>query len=124
MDVHRKRAYRYLLYRALLDIRPLAWLRVRTIRILNPFHWISEIRRIRRAGAIADWLHNLAMFSYLDFERFDEAWFWRDLENLNRRHPEFGLGSYKEEWERRTVTLAEGEGRKQEFPGAGQADTN
>ena len=101
MDEHRKSAYRYLIYRALLDIRPLAWLRLGTFRILNPLHWRSELRLIRRAGAIADWLHNIALFSALDFERFDEAWFWRELENLNKKHPEYGLISYKEIFERK-----------------------
>src|SRR5579859_8105500 len=100
MDNHRKAAYRDLLYRALLDIRSLAWLRVSTIQLLNPLHWKGELRRIRRAGAIADWLHNLAMFSALDFERFDEARFWGDLDNLAKRNPEYELMTYKGIFER------------------------
>lgn len=95
MDDHRKRAYRYLLYWAMLEIRPIAWLRLRTLRLLNPWHWRNEVRRIRGAGAIADWLHNLALFSALDFARFDEARFWGELDDLIRRHPEYELGHYR-----------------------------
>lgn len=101
MDENRKSAYRYLLYWAMLDIRALAWFQVGTIRFLNPIHWKREIHRIRRAGSIADWLHNLAMFSALGFERFDEGWFWRDLENLNKRNPEFQMMNYKRIFEQR-----------------------
>jgi len=94
MDEHRKSAYRHLLYRALLDIRHLAWFRVNIFQILNPWHCNREIRRIRRAGVIADWLHNLAFFSALNFQEFDEGRFWRDLENLNKRNPEYDLMNY------------------------------
>jgi hypothetical protein len=95
MDEHRKAAYRYLLYQALLEIRPLGWLRVP----LWPLHWRRELRRIRRAGEVADWFHNLAMFSALDFERFDEAWFWRELDQRDKRHPEYDLQAYRVRFE-------------------------
>lgn len=90
MDERRKNAYRYLLYWAMLDIRPIAWL-----RLGNPLRWPDEVRRIRRAGALADWLHNLALFSSLDFARFDEEWFWRDGRSLEARYPGLDLERYR-----------------------------
>ena len=80
MDEQRQHAYRYLLYWAMLEIRPLGWLCWGWFRGWNPFYWRREGRRIRCAGAIADWLHNLALFSSLNFEGFSEEWFWRDFE--------------------------------------------
>ena len=44
MDDHRKNAYRYLLYWAMLDIRPIAWLRwFHGWRVLNPFRLAMEV---------------------------------------------------------------------------------
>ena len=100
MDAQLQKAYRYLLYRAMLDIRPIAWMPFGFFRFLNPFKWRAAIQQIRRAGIIADWLHNLALFSVLDFERFDEEWFWRDFRHYNERHPDFQLAYYKDVFER------------------------
>jgi hypothetical protein len=100
MDERRKQAYRYLLYYAMLDIRPLAWMPFGFFRFLNPFSWRTTSWRVRRAGVIADWLHNLALFSALDFQRFDEKWFWRDLGNCADMHPDLELTAYKGVFER------------------------
>jgi hypothetical protein len=100
MDKQRKNAYRYLLYHAMLDIRQLAWIPFRYFRLLNPFHWRATLQRIRRAGVIADWLHNLALFSVLDLERFDEERFWGDFRYYDKEHPEFQLASFKDIFER------------------------
>ena len=108
MDSTRKAAYRYLLYWAMLDIRPIAWARWGMLRMLNPWHWKAESLRIRRAGAIADWLHNLAMFSALDFEGFNEEWFWRELEDRHMRNPEYGLMIYKGRFDRHLAELGKG----------------
>ncbi len=86
MDEARKRAYRHLLYWATLDIRPVAWLPLH--HRLLPFASGTERQQISRAGVLADWLHNLAVYSAWDFERFSEEWFWRDHETACRRHPE------------------------------------
>ena len=99
----RKMAYRYLLYHAMLDIRPIAWMPFGFIRILNPFNWKNWkacSQRVRRAGVVADWLHNLALFSALDFERFDEERFWQDYRHFDERHPDFRLYAYKDVFER------------------------
>jgi hypothetical protein len=37
---------------------------------------------VQWAGAIADWLHNLAMFSARDFRGFDEQLFWKEFETI------------------------------------------
>ncbi len=60
MDEHRKNAYRYLLYWAMLDIRGVRWITHRPLRLLNPLTLRRELRRASRAGAEADRLHNLA----------------------------------------------------------------
>jgi hypothetical protein len=107
MDERRKEAYRYLLYWAMLDIRPLAWVPTRWFHWLNPVFFWGWGRRVRRAGHLADWLHNLALFSALDFERFDEGMFWETLRWYEGRHPEFVLSHYRDIFERR---LAESRG--------------
>jgi hypothetical protein len=89
MDDARKKAYRYLLYHAMLDIRLIQWLP----RSWNPFRWRHSYQR---AGVIADWLHNLAQFSALDFEGFDEDWFWREFRQFNERYPDYGLTHYQD----------------------------
>jgi hypothetical protein len=101
VDEKRKNAYRYLLYWAMLDIRPLSWSCWGWFQAWNPFYWRREGRRIRCAGAIANWLHNLALFSSLNFERFDEERFWQDFDSLRSRYPEFGLERYRDRFEQR-----------------------
>ena len=43
----------------------------------------------------------LALFSALDFARFDEERFWRDYQWLLDQHPAAGLERYRAEFERR-----------------------
>ena len=91
MDDRTKAAYRHLLYVAMLEFRTLefkeSW---------NPLAWRRRYRQALLAGAVADWLHNLAHFSALDFAGFDEKWFWRDHHNLCRRFPGDRLERYRE----------------------------
>jgi hypothetical protein len=108
VDERRKNAYRWLLYWAMLDIRGLQWAGNRWRHRLNPLCWWSNSREVRTAGAIADWLHNLALFSALDFARFDEEYFWRDYQRLLGHHPGARLEHYRTEFERRALP-AEGE---------------
>jgi hypothetical protein len=105
MDERRKRAYRHMLYWAMLDIRPLGWLSAGPLRTWNPLFWRKEAERVRRAGVLADWLHNLALFSALDFARFDEDWFWRDFQQFHKRHPEFGLERYRSRFEEQLAVV-------------------
>jgi hypothetical protein len=108
MDEQRKHAYRWLLYWAMLDIRPLRWAGRRWRHRLNPLCWWSSSRRVRVAGDIAEWLHNLALFSAIDFARFDEARFWRDYQWLLDHNPGAGLERYHTEFERRVSARSDG----------------
>ena len=99
MDERRKRAYRYLLYYAMLDIRPIAWIRFSFLQVLNPFSWQHLKNRARMAGSVADCFHNLALFSALDFVRFDEDWFWRGMENSRR--PKIDVALYRARFEQK-----------------------
>jgi hypothetical protein len=106
MNAQRKYAYRYLLYRAMLDIRPIGWLSVTRFRAWNPLYWRKEARRVQRSGAIADWMHNLALFSALDFDHFDEDRFWRDFEHLQEQYPNSGLEVYHRVFEERLAAAS------------------
>ncbi len=98
MDDQRKSAYRNLLYLAMLDIRPVerlgtgGWWSI-------AIHGRREVRRVEWAGAIADWLHNLALFSAHDFRGFDEQRFWREFEAIRSGYPEFGPDRYRARFE-------------------------
>src|SRR5688572_1735158 len=99
MDDARKHAYRFLLYWAMLDIRHVQWITYRPFRLLNPLILRRELRRASRAGAIADWMHNLAVYSAHDFDGFNEQWFWEEYEGLAGRVPE--VAAYRTIFERR-----------------------
>jgi hypothetical protein len=85
----------------MLDIRPLQWAGRGWRQRLNPLCWWSSSRRVRTAGAIAEWLHNLALYSALDFDGFNEEWFWQGYQWLLGQYPEAGLERYRAEFERR-----------------------
>jgi hypothetical protein len=85
MDESRKYAYRQLLYWALLEIRPIAWPSPKWSQRLNPVHWFERFRHMRAVGVVADWLHNLAIYSAGDFKGFDEEWFWQEHEWIKAR---------------------------------------
>jgi hypothetical protein len=95
VEERRKNAYRWLLYQAMLDIRSLAWLDRNWLNSWIPHYRRQELHRVQFAGAVADWLHNLALFSVTDFSHFNEEWFWRDFEGLRVRYPEFQLERYR-----------------------------
>jgi hypothetical protein len=100
VDEQRKFAYRYLLFEAMLDIRRVEWLGPRGWRAWSPIHWRWYTQRVQCGGAIADWLHNLALCSARDFQGFNEEWFWRDFETARSQYPEFGLERYRDLFER------------------------
>lgn len=95
MDAQRRYAYRWVLYEATLEIRSLQGVGRLWQERFNPICWGRQLRQIRRAGAIADWLHNLALFSALDFAEFDEDRFWRDFQWLLEHYPGDGLERYR-----------------------------
>lgn len=91
MDEGKKAAYRFLLYWALINIRQLDAPYVSWFRWSNPCYWWRQSRRIRFLGALANCLHNLALFSSIDFQHFDEERFWLDFRRLQERYPEFDM---------------------------------
>ena len=94
LDGKTKAAYRHLLYVAMLDIRSRCQSRGR--ERLNPLEWRRQYRSSRVAGAIADWLHNLAQFSSHNFRFFDEQRFWKEHGGIRQRFPLDGLERYRE----------------------------
>ena len=82
MTKNRQRAYRYLLYQAMLQIRPLGFSRVASN---VPDEWLHQYERSRKAGALAECLHNLAHYSANDFVSFNEDWFWSEWESYAQR---------------------------------------
>lgn len=96
MGSSRKKAYRYLLYRALIEIRQSGWSDFGLWQLLNPFQWQKELEKRRYIGELADWLHNLAHYSAMDFENFDEHLFWRDFENFKSKFSNFDLNHWSE----------------------------
>jgi hypothetical protein len=98
LDDSTRYAYRRLLYWASLDLRRINNLVYTPVRLLNPLRWRSTLRQVRREAALADWLHNLALFSALEFDHFDEAWFWRVYDRYVPIYPEFMR--YKELFDR------------------------
>ena len=97
MDEKRLNAYRHLLYMALVDIRNGADHRI--ARSLNPVRVWRRYHQHRLAGALADWLHNLAGFAAGDFEGFDEPRFWSHLGYLEERFPKEGFERYRSAFE-------------------------
>jgi hypothetical protein len=106
---NRKLAYNYLLYVAMLEVRGLQsvthpWPKW---QIISPRYWIREFRFIRYCGALADALHNLAVFSSYDFERFDEDSFWSGIDLLKSRFD--GMAdNYRGRFEQRLSELESG----------------
>ena len=94
MNETTKAAYRHLLYVAMIAIRNDCQPRGR--ESWNPFAWRRQDRRSRVAGATADWLHNLAQFSSLEFAHFDEPQFWTEHGHLCRTWSGERLERYRE----------------------------
>lgn len=83
MDNNRMRAYRYLLYHAIIEFRCLG----------------QTPAEMRRVEAIAYWLHNLALYSAHDFDGFQEESFWHYYEMLNEKNPDYHLSNFKKVFE-------------------------
>jgi hypothetical protein len=98
MDEGRKNAYRNLLYRAMIDIRVLC--QSTSAASCNALEWYRQYHRSLIAGALADWLHNLAMYAARDFEGFDEELFWKAYDRVLNRFPNSVLQYYRALFER------------------------
>ncbi len=96
MSEARKRAYRYLLYRAMLDIGGgIAGSRFS----LHPRRIWRGYLLARRSGDLANWLHNLALYSSREFKGFQEDWFGKGYKGFKSSHPDHWT-DYKEEFEK------------------------
>lgn len=96
MDSAHKYAYRYLIYQGTLSIRPVAYVGSAWWERWNLLYWFRERRRIRSVGRLANWLHNLALFSAIDFVGFDEDTFWSELEELKIAFPADSFGRFRD----------------------------
>jgi hypothetical protein len=81
MDERRKSAYRHLLYQALISIRSnLSWaMEDRAQAGIRTLFSLNGGRTEHKTYWLADAFHNLARYSALDFEGFDEAKFWKQM---------------------------------------------
>jgi hypothetical protein len=102
MEDSRKAAYRHLLYEAMLHIRGLEWLRNETSDVED------VVRQANEAGALAYWLHNLALASAQDFPSFNEEAFWSQHARLVERYP--GAADHYREFFDRMVENGAAEG--------------
>jgi hypothetical protein len=120
IDPHRQSAYRYLLYRAMLDIRVLQWRGNFWGTLWGIFSGRGRVQkgwRLRRlwrhaddlcdySGELAEWLHNMAQFAAYDFSGFDEARFWAQGYQLAQRYPD--IHHYKAIFECRLFEIEHG----------------
>jgi hypothetical protein len=98
MDDMRQAAYRHLLYVAMIDFRNYSQPRARVS--YNPIVWYRHYHQSRIAGAVADWLHNLANVSSKLQHGFAEESFWNEHTMLCQRYPHANLERYREAFER------------------------
>jgi hypothetical protein len=78
LSENEKKAYRYLLYTAMVDIRNRLCESPNRFS-LNPLRWHKKYGASRSVGGLADWLHNLAEHSTTDFTHFNAERFWADF---------------------------------------------
>lgn len=82
MDPQRQKAYRHLLYTALVHMRA----GDREVVWWNPASWQRTTSDLRQLKDLADYFHNLALFSVWDFDQFDEEQFWQDMTHFGKTH--------------------------------------
>lgn len=88
---NQKNSYRCLLYYAMLNIRMICPSSGSQSR--NPLKWRKQYRQSQVAGALADWLHNLARYSSSNFSGFDEEYFWGEYDRLSKRLLQAGFNN-------------------------------
>ncbi|MBC8134920.1 MAG: hypothetical protein H8F28_03420 [Fibrella sp.] len=81
MDERRKAAYRHLLYYGLISIRSsTGWAMESKMQASLPWLFHRDpSQTAHRVFWLADAFHNLAKYSALDFEGFDEQKFWNHM---------------------------------------------
>lgn len=99
MSPERRRAYAWIMYRALLDIRLSAWATLPP-RPWSPSWWRRAITSLRDVERISDALHNLPEFMSREFAGFDEDLFWCAFVDVaDEREQGSPLRGYREEFE-------------------------
>jgi hypothetical protein len=93
MDSKTQNRYRLLLHMAMVDIR--SYCQSRSEPSTDPTEREAQYFRSRVAGAIADWMHDMARQSACNFERFDEGAFWSSFGWVCSRFPDEGLERYR-----------------------------
>jgi hypothetical protein len=87
MEAARKRAYRYVIYYAMLEIRVnVPCSAFGHVKWWSLGFWRRLLRRHQRNMALADCMHNLAQFSAEDFEHFNERQFWATYDRYEQRY--------------------------------------
>jgi hypothetical protein len=79
LSENEKRAYRYLLYMAMVQMRNMLCESPTSVSV-NPLTWRKKYLASRIVGGLTDWLHNLAGFVSKDFLHFNATTFWRDYD--------------------------------------------
>ena len=74
---------------------------------MNLMQLWQRYKRVAFAYEIAEWLHNLAQFSSLDFERFDEDRFWENYKVFRVKYP---LNKYQSMFDKTIEELQTGKG--------------
>ncbi len=100
MNENNKRAYRSLLYYAMILAKG-------NVGYCSSKLFISPADRdyIETTSAISYWLHNLAMYNYLDtWQDFDEEVFWKEYSYWESRFPEV-FKSFKTEFEKELKSI-------------------
>ncbi|NBV23770.1 MAG: hypothetical protein EBS05_17860 [Proteobacteria bacterium] len=89
----------------MLDVRYLCQPRSRKSR--SPLVWRKQYLQGRLAGALADWLHNLAQHAATEFSSFDTDWFWEEYDGLCLQFADqVGAGKWMDYRDRYTRHLA------------------
>lgn len=93
MNDKTKRAYRYLLYKAMSDLR-----QYESVNSTEaPEILMSELQSV---GGLSYWLHKLALASADDFHGFREESFWRQMRHFESKYPRLNLSRYKKIFEK------------------------
>lgn len=91
IETQRQEAYRHLLYTVLCHLRSghcdTVW--------WNPVSWWRRASDLRLCRDVADCFHNLALFSVWNFEGFEEARFWHDIDRLGQAHGAYLAERYR-----------------------------
>ncbi|RZJ90255.1 MAG: hypothetical protein EOO60_09150 [Hymenobacter sp.] len=87
MTEERKRLYRELVRWAMIDMRMYSSWAYSSGLVLLLRRRRSHRQLLRFLNAMNDWLHNVALYSTVDFIGFREDLFWQDYQRFRSRYP-------------------------------------